>query len=42
MNCIDCDVELIIGGSDDVYDSVFTVVNNYSCPSCDAFVEVFS
>jgi len=40
--CGNCDTELIWGGDHDVEDGFgpFMIVSNYSCPGCDAYVEV--
>jgi len=37
-----CESELIWGGDHDLDDSfsLFTMVSNYTCPRCDAYVEV--
>ena len=40
--CLHCDSELLWGGDHDVEDefSPFTMVSNFSCPECEAYVEV--
>ena len=42
MNCWHCDTELIWGGDHDVEDSEdYDIVTNLSCPTCNAYVEVY-
>jgi len=42
MNCWHCDSPLIWGGDHDVEDSEdYAMVSNLSCPSCQAYVEVY-
>jgi hypothetical protein len=40
--CGHCDSELIWGGDHDIEDTFgpFIIVSNYTCPGCDAYVEV--
>jgi hypothetical protein len=44
MNCCRCKEELIWGGDHDFEDYGYTgegIVSNFSCPNCEAFVEVY-
>ena len=42
MNCWHCDTELIWGRDHDVEDSEdYDIVSNLSCPTCNAYVEVY-
>ena len=43
MRCWACDTELIWGGDHEVEDSEeFTIVSNFSCPKCNAYVEFYT